>query len=71
MSFEFYVVVVDVIATIDLNRASPDIVLTLFTSNFIGMCFSRSLHYQFYVWYFHQLHYLLWNTYLPSVIRYV
>ncbi|XP_077998646.1 dol-P-Man:Man(5)GlcNAc(2)-PP-Dol alpha-1,3-mannosyltransferase-like [Glandiceps talaboti] len=46
-----------------------DIVFTLFSSNFIGMCFSRSLHYQFYVWYFHTLHYLLWSTSLPNVLR--
>ncbi|XP_033764355.1 dol-P-Man:Man(5)GlcNAc(2)-PP-Dol alpha-1,3-mannosyltransferase-like [Pecten maximus] len=45
------------------------IVLPLFTSNFIGMCFSRSLHYQFYVWYFHTLHYLLWSTPLPVIVR--
>ncbi|XP_041953251.1 dol-P-Man:Man(5)GlcNAc(2)-PP-Dol alpha-1,3-mannosyltransferase [Alosa alosa] len=40
---------------------SDQVVLVLFTSNFIGMCFSRSLHYQFYVWYFHTLPYLLWS----------
>ncbi|KAK7093745.1 hypothetical protein V1264_007440 [Littorina saxatilis] len=33
------------------------------------MCFSRSLHYQFYVWYFHSLHLLLWCTTLPVVVR--
>ena len=46
-----------------------DIVLPLFTANFIGMCFSRSLHYQFYVWYYHTLPYLLWLTPLPTVIK--
>jgi alpha-1,3-mannosyltransferase len=46
-----------------------DVVFTLFSSNFVGMCFSRSLHYQFYVWYFHTLPYVLWCTRLPVILR--
>ncbi|XP_052821071.1 dol-P-Man:Man(5)GlcNAc(2)-PP-Dol alpha-1,3-mannosyltransferase-like [Mya arenaria] len=54
----------------DVPQLKPDqILLPLFTSNFIGMCFSRSLHYQFYVWYFHTLHYLLWTTNLQQIVR--
>jgi alpha-1,3-mannosyltransferase len=41
---------------------------TLFTSNFIGICFARTLHYQFYCWYFHALPFLLWYSSIETTI---
>lgn len=35
------------------------IAYTMFVANFVGICFSKTLHYQFYVWYFHSLPFLL------------
>lgn len=46
-----------------------EIVWMLFTSNLIGLAFSRSLHYQFYVWYFHSLPFLLMSTSLQPAVR--
>jgi alpha-1,3-mannosyltransferase len=44
------------------RQLSPHfITMALFTSNFIGVAFAKSLHYQFYVWYFHMLPYLLFS----------
>ena len=34
----------------------------LFLCNFMGIVFAKSLHYQFYVWYFHTLPYLAWRS---------
>jgi len=41
----------------------------LFVSNFIGIAFSRTLHYQFYSWYFHTIPFLLWSTSMPLFLR--
>ncbi|KIY50974.1 glycosyltransferase family 58 protein [Fistulina hepatica ATCC 64428] len=43
----------------------------LFTSNLIGITFSRSLHYQFYAWYAQQIPFLLWKTRYPLYIKLV
>jgi len=46
------------------------ILSTLFVSNFIGICCARTLHYQFYSWYFPALPYLLWReTSYPVTVR--
>ncbi|KAL1934150.1 hypothetical protein VTP01DRAFT_6332 [Rhizomucor pusillus] len=42
--------------------SADEIISTMFTCNLIGITFARSLHYQFYSWYFHTLPYLLWNS---------
>ncbi|CAA0828196.1 Dol-P-Man\\x3aMan(5)GlcNAc(2)-PP-Dol alpha-1-3-mannosyltransferase [Striga hermonthica] len=45
------------------------IVTTMFVGNFIGIVCARSLHYQFYSWYFYTLPYLLWRTPFPTWLR--
>lgn len=48
------------------------IITTIFTSNFIGIVFARTLHYQFYVWYFHTIPYLLWHAQiLPIWVKFL
>ncbi|KAJ4850575.1 dolichyl-P-Man:Man(5)GlcNAc(2)-PP-dolichol alpha-1,3-mannosyltransferase [Turnera subulata] len=45
------------------------IMTTMFAGNFIGILCARSLHYQFYSWYFYSLPYLLWRTPFPTILR--
>jgi alpha-1,3-mannosyltransferase len=57
-----------------LRGSSPSlspqhVIWVLFTSNFIGIVFARSLHFQFYVWYFHALPFLLWSVQTGTILR--
>ncbi|XP_039142450.1 dol-P-Man:Man(5)GlcNAc(2)-PP-Dol alpha-1,3-mannosyltransferase [Dioscorea cayenensis subsp. rotundata] len=45
------------------------IVTVMFVGNFIGVVCARSLHYQFYSWYFYSLPFLLWKTPFPTLLR--
>ncbi|RIB03189.1 glycosyltransferase family 58 protein [Gigaspora rosea] len=59
------------IAKVKKMVTADHITMLMLTSNFIGIVFSRTLHYQFYSWYFHGLPYLLWHcTKIPVFFRF-
>ncbi|KAG4304047.1 hypothetical protein PORY_002570 [Pneumocystis oryctolagi] len=49
----------------------PLIVITLFTSNLIGIVCARSLHYQFYSWFAWSIPYILTQTHIPVVLQFI
>jgi alpha-1,3-mannosyltransferase len=61
-----------IVAAVSKTRRLTEehIVTCLFQANFLGIFFARSLHFQFYVWYYHTLPYLLWRTSLPIWLRF-
>lgn len=48
--------------SVHFDQCTQLALLPIFLCNFIGIACSRSLHYQFYVWYFHSLPHLVWFT---------
>ncbi|KAK6629743.1 hypothetical protein RUM43_003561 [Polyplax serrata] len=56
-------------SSFNMNTSAQLLVLPLFLSNFVGVACSRSLHYQFYIWYFHTLPFLLWSTHYSIPTR--
>lgn len=51
----------------NLQLTPEYIIYTMFVSNFIGITWARTLHYQFYSWYFHALPMLHWLASTYSV----
>eukprot|EP00759_Apiculatamorpha_spiralis_P008459 PhF_6_TR15452/c0_g1_i2/m.24005/K03845/ALG3; alpha-1,3-mannosyltransferase len=55
------------------TRFTPrDVVQIFFEYNVVGITFSRTMHYQFYSWFFHQLPFVLWVSIpasVPTMVR--
>lgn len=48
---------------------SEVVVTSMFVINYVGIVFARTLHYQFYSWFYPTLPYLLWKTNMPMLFK--
>merc|ERR1719430_234515 len=51
------------------NGSVELLLIPLYTCNFVGVMFARSLHYQFYIWYYHQLQLLIFATRMKEMVK--
>lgn len=54
--------------SVDFSSSAQLLVLPMFVANLVGVACARSLHYQFYTWYFHSLLYVAWCAQMPRVL---
>lgn len=52
----------NIVSTVYLGKVTQLMVLPFYVCNLIGVACARSLHYQFYSWYYHSLLYLVYCT---------
>ena len=57
--------------SVHFDQSTQLALLPIFLCNFIGVMCARSLHYQFYVWYFHSLPHLVWFTELRLTYKFL
>lgn len=68
---DIYDAALDAAEAVEERTAYVATVLTFFESNLIGVAFARSLHYQFYTWFFLTVPFVLYYTSYSRMVRLV